>query len=297
MNPQDIVYETVLNDSTCAGAPFTTENIVLNTRATSDDGDAGPITTNQILSISQKYLVTVQGTFSLWSSSTWVSPPNVICGIPEVAPQNPSPNVTNYWVGADAEIHFAQALPAGGSCSQLPNPRHASQFQIDLGGGFEHREPIGGAPADPSPAHLYKYLVQGQGSPARFRWVETTTSDNYGMLNITVEQVDPTDAPWDFDDPSPRKRPILVLPNAPDPFNPTTEIRYVLPASTGVQVGVFDIRGRMIRALFAGNQSDGYHTVSWDGRLDNGSRAPSGTYFVRVVTPQGTGTERLTLVK
>ena len=116
------------------------------------------------------------------------------------------------------------------------------------------------------------------------------------MLSIRVEEVSPTDV-----DPvaelAPRPSKVLMLASVPDPFNPTTVIRYVLPHDTDVTVEVYDIRGRAIRRLFGGQQSGGYQSVIWDGRLGSGTRASSGTYFVRVTTPVGSASERMTLVK
>jgi hypothetical protein len=275
--------------------PFTTETLVLDAREASNDGAAGPVSTSHVLDSHHSFLVTVQGTFSLWPPSTWTTPSTVLCGRPEKVPQTASPGTTNGWVGADAEILFAVPLAPGGDCSQLASlgyPRHPGSFQVDLGTGFSHIEPLGGTPSDPYPAHRYRYLVQGRDGLARFEWVDTATGDNYGVLTITVEQANPTDAPR-----VPDRGAVTMLPNIPDPFNPSTEIRYILPGTGSAIVGVYDIRGRLLRELFRGIQSSGYQAVRWDGRLDNGTQAPSGVYLARVVTPKGTGTERLTLLK
>ncbi len=88
-----------------------------------------------------------------------------------------------------------------------------------------------------------------------------------------------------------------VLPNAPDPFNPSTEIRYVLGTPGPVTVTIFDVRGRVVRRAYAGVQASGYHVVRWDGGVDRGGTAPSGTYYVRIESPGSSGRERLTLLK
>jgi hypothetical protein len=226
-------------------------------------------------------------------------PPNVVCGFPEQSPQNSSPGVNNYWVGADPEINFAAALPPGSDClamQALDYPRHHARFQVNLGSGFTHLEPLGGAPTDPTPSHRYRFLVQGQASPASFRWDDGQTSDNYGVLSIRVEEVDPTDLNPTVEA-TPRPNNVLMLGSVPNPFNPTTVIRYVLPQDTEVAVEIYDIRGRAIRRLFKGPQRGGFQSLIWDGRGDRGTRAPSGTYFAHVTTPLGSASERVTLVK
>jgi hypothetical protein len=49
-------------------------------------------------------------------------------------------------------------------------------------------------PIDPSynPAHVYTYILEGQGAPAQFRWVDNPTHDNYGVLTIEIEGPVPT---------------------------------------------------------------------------------------------------------
>jgi hypothetical protein len=300
---ENIVYEVALTSPSCVytspSCVFTTEDLQLDTREAGNDGAAGPVTTNQPLDDQRWFLVTVQGTTSLTDALTWAMPPNVICGIPEQAPQVASPGVTNHWVGTDAEINFAAALPAGSDCSSmemLGYPPHHTRFQVDLGSGFKSLEPMGGIATDPAPSHRYRFLIEGEGNLASFRWEDAQTSDNYGVFSIRVEEVNPTDVGPAVDY-SPRPAKVLMLSSVPDPFNPTTEIRYYLPQDMNIALYVYDIRGRVIRRLFSGMQSAGYGSAVWDGLYDDGMRAPSGIYFARVTTPVGSATERMTLVK
>jgi len=292
----DIAFEAVLNDVPCLPNPFTAEELDLDTHEL-DDGMAGPVSTSQSLHHSKTFLITVDGTLSTTSNGSWLSPPNVLCGKPEAAPMHPSPGVTNFWVGTDAETHFAVALPPGGDCATLASngfPPHHARFLIDLGSGFEDLEPLGLVPQTPSPGHRYVYQVTGQDAPARFAWSELQTSDNYGVLHIRIEEVDPTDSPAP---PAAAPRTIVVQPNAPDPFNPETTLAYTLDEAAPVVVTVVDARGRLVRRLFSGNQVRGDHRLTWNGRRDDGTRAPSGVYFARIWTPGARGSERMTLVK
>lgn len=293
-----IVFRASLNGTLCQAAPpqpFVTETLFLDTHDAGNDGEVGPLATLQALDSRQTYLVTVDGTFSIWPAPDWGPPPIVICGTPERTPQSPSPGVTNGWVGLDAEIDFSVPLAAGGDCASLPAqgyPRHPGRFRIDLGSGFSHLEPLGGAPTDPAPGHRYRYMVQGQDSPIRFAWADSAASDNYGVLEIVVEQRNVTSV-----ESAPVPRRLTMLPCVPNPFNPSTEIRYELPAAGKVEVTIYDVRGRMLRRVFSGAQLAGYQSVRWDGRLDSGDTAGSGVYFSRVVTSDGAGTARLTLIK
>jgi len=65
--------------------------------------------------------------------------------------------------------------------------------------------------------------------------------------------------------------------NYPNPFNPSTLIRFELPHSSGVRLSIYDILGRCVRNLVDGHRSAGMHAVVWDGmdNLGQKSRAAS----------------------
>jgi hypothetical protein len=68
----------------------------------------------------------------------------------------------------------------------------------------------------------------------------------------------------------------------PNPFNPHTAIRFILPDRRHVAVRVYNVRGQLVTTLFDGVQDAGEHAVIWNGRTDGGAGASSGIYFVRV---------------
>jgi len=69
---------------------------------------------------------------------------------------------------------------------------------------------------------------------------------------------------------------------APNPFNPKTEIRFVLTRDNLTQLNVYNIRGEMVRTLASGMLESGEHIVHWDGNDFSGQRVSSGTYFARL---------------
>ena len=67
--------------------------------------------------------------------------------------------------------------------------------------------------------------------------------------------------------------------NFPNPFNPSTNIKYNLPESDSVTLTIFNTTGQKVRTLINSKQSIGNHTVIWDSRNDNGSMVSSGIYY------------------
>jgi hypothetical protein len=86
--------------------------------------------------------------------------------------------------------------------------------------------------------------------------------------------------------------------NAPNPFNPATEIRYSVPDDGGeLSLRIYDVRGRLIRSLVDGEGIPGERSVTWDGRDERGQAVASGVYFYRLTTAEFTQTRKMALLK
>jgi hypothetical protein len=92
---------------------------------------------------------------------------------------------------------------------------------------------------------------------------------------------------------------LALLGNTPNPFNPTTTIRFTVPTGpTQVySLRVYDVRGRLVRDLAAGQITSGLHSVLWDGRNNSGSTVGSGIYLYRLEVGQERFTGKMALVK
>lgn len=77
-----------------------------------------------------------------------------------------------------------------------------------------------------------------------------------------------------------------LWPNYPNPYNPSTTIRYELPKAAIVSLVVYNLLGQKIAQLADGRMEPGYHQVHWSGRDGSGREVPSGIYIVRLVTPE-----------
>ncbi len=80
--------------------------------------------------------------------------------------------------------------------------------------------------------------------------------------------------------------------NFPNPFNPTTTVRYSLVEAQEVSVSVWDLSGQLVTTLWSGFQQAGEHAVSFSA--DN---LPSGTYFLRLKSPEGIQSHPMLLMK
>ncbi len=92
-----------------------------------------------------------------------------------------------------------------------------------------------------------------------------------------------------------------LLPNYPNPFNPTTFIQYELPEESNVTIRIFDIQGREVCTLVNGKQNIGRHTIMWDGKDNLGSQVTSGIYIYQMeASTDGNNfkkSQKMTLIK
>jgi photosystem II stability/assembly factor-like uncharacterized protein len=86
-------------------------------------------------------------------------------------------------------------------------------------------------------------------------------------------------------------------PNFPNPFNPSTTIRYSLPEPTNVRLRVYDLRGRLVAELLNARQAAGYHDARWLGVNDRGERVSSGVYIYALETDERRLVGKMTLLK
>jgi hypothetical protein len=85
--------------------------------------------------------------------------------------------------------------------------------------------------------------------------------------------------------------------NFPNPFNPTTLIRYGLSEDTYVSVKVYNLIGQEVKTLVDEFQTAGYKSVLWDGTTASGQTASSGVYIYRISAGTFVETRRMLLMK
>jgi hypothetical protein len=70
--------------------------------------------------------------------------------------------------------------------------------------------------------------------------------------------------------------------NQPNPFNPSTSIRFELAQATDVTLAVYTTSGALVARLAHGRLAAGPHDVRWNGTDAHGARVASGVYFYRL---------------
>ena len=83
----------------------------------------------------------------------------------------------------------------------------------------------------------------------------------------------------------------------PNPFNPSTTIRFALPEAGQTVVSIFDIKGRRVRTLVNDLLPAQVHSVTWTGRDDDERAVAAGVYFYMVTSGTHRSVGRVALVK
>ena len=78
------------------------------------------------------------------------------------------------------------------------------------------------------------------------------------------------------------RAPFALAQNAPNPFNPSTAIKFTIAEDSYVTLAVYDVAGRRVTTLVDRSLKANFYRVEWDGRNDEGRKVTSGVYFYRL---------------
>ncbi len=89
--------------------------------------------------------------------------------------------------------------------------------------------------------------------------------------------------------------------NFPNPFNPSTTIRYAVSTNAQVVIKIYNLLGQEVRTLVSGNKAAGRYAVEWNGTSNTGAQVASGIYLYRMEAVSGNDrfvqTNKLMLLK
>lgn len=83
----------------------------------------------------------------------------------------------------------------------------------------------------------------------------------------------------------------------PNPASQTVRLGLLFPTTTTAQLQILDIAGRVVMTQELGTVGPGPATFTWDGTDQQGSRVPTGLYFVHLITPEAGRQQKVVIVR
>jgi hypothetical protein len=123
--------------------------------------------------------------------------------------------------------------------------------------------------------------------------VRPNTTYFYKLEEVTAQGSGQQFGPFEFR----YVAPFRLENNIPNPFNPTTVIRFTVPEDGIVSLRIYDVAGRLVRTLANEKRQANHYEIQWDGRDERGQRVASGVYFYRLVAGKHSATKKMLLLK
>ena len=137
-------------------------------------------------------------------------------------------------------------------------------------------------------SHSYNYAIS-EASGTWYYWLESVEMNGgttlYGPVAITtsISEVAPA---------------VTALETAyPNPFNPSTTIKYSLKQASDVKIVIYNAKGQLVRTLVNGHKEAGYYNATWIGNDDRGNRVASGIYLYKMITKDYVKVQKMMMIK
>ena len=88
-----------------------------------------------------------------------------------------------------------------------------------------------------------------------------------------------------------------IYQNFPNPFNPSTIIKFSIPQAAKVNIKVYNILGKEITELLNETRISGEYEINWNGTDNTGDSVPSGIYFITMTADRFSKTIKSILIK
>ena len=85
--------------------------------------------------------------------------------------------------------------------------------------------------------------------------------------------------------------------NFPNPFNPTTAIRFDIKRKGQVSLRIYNVAGQLVRTLVDGELEAGNYSKEWKGLNNSGSKVASGVYFYRLEAGEFESVKKMVLLQ
>jgi len=169
--------------------------------------------------------------------------------------------------------------------TQRLKPTHPCERSIAMSFPYTYLYPLDCSPA-PDENDIDDFVINGQNAWLLidlFQWAGLPINPN--PIGVSEQSIG--------------LREVALYPAAPNPANPSTKMRYVLPERARVSLRIYDLNGRVVRSLVDAVQEPQYEPfeVTWNGLNDDGQQVASGVFFYKLQVAGRTLSQKLVVLK
>ena len=85
--------------------------------------------------------------------------------------------------------------------------------------------------------------------------------------------------------------------NYPNPFNPTTTLRFDLPEVSDVTLSIYNMLGQKVKTFNMQSTPAGYHAIKWNGKNDHNQSVSGGVYIYKLQSRKEMQMRKMILLK
>ena len=89
---------------------------------------------------------------------------------------------------------------------------------------------------------------------------------------------------------------LVLHSNFPNPFNPSTTLRYDLPQSGMVNITIHNVKGELVKTLLNSYQNAGFKSVLWNATNDRNKPVSAGLYIYTIQAKEATQSKKMILL-
>lgn len=219
------------------------------------------------------YRISPSGTVTLLDST--FDKPNGICFSPDETKlyvnESPQDKIYVWNVVNDSTITGKRVFYT------IPKTGYADGMKVDPDGNVYCTGPSGVWVISPTGVCLDTILIPE--TPSNCNWGDADRKTLYITAGHSLYRIRLAMATGMQNHGSLQLKKFELYPNYPNPFNPSTEIRYTLLKTEHVKLIIYDISGQKVKTLIDAVQSPGTYNFVWNAATNEGKQIASGTYL------------------
>jgi len=119
---------------------------------------------------------------------------------------------------------------------------------------------------------------------------------SFWIVTDSMMKIEGTASPTSVDI-TPATSSLVLNPNYPNPFNPSTTISFSLSKASQTRLEIYNLKGQKVKTLCNASLNSGEHQYIWNGTDEQGRKAGSGVYFYKLTAGSQSVMKKMIMMK